>query len=123
MQLRVSEQARSIAISAMSANEMGSSVQPHAPQLPLHAPEHDIARIVTPFEGIKGGDGHVNLITVPILATKPGHRCDETHRRVLLVVHVTVAPDALDKERTHLATGTAAAVGSPRVHLLARRIH
>jgi hypothetical protein len=28
------------------------------PQVPPHAPENDIARIVTPFEGIGRGDGH-----------------------------------------------------------------
>jgi hypothetical protein len=30
------------------------------PQVPPNAPENDIARIVTPFEGIRRGDGHVS---------------------------------------------------------------
>jgi len=29
-------------------------------QVPPHTPENDIARIVTPFEGIRRGDGHVS---------------------------------------------------------------
>jgi predicted P-loop ATPase len=43
------------------------------PQVPPHAPENDIARIVTPFEGIRRGDGHVSpyQILVPIFATIP----------------------------------------------------
>ena len=30
------------------------------PQVPPHAPENDIARIVTPFEGVRRDDGHVS---------------------------------------------------------------
>ena len=36
------------------------------PQVPPHAPENDIARIVTPFEGIGRGDGHVSPYQMPI---------------------------------------------------------
>ena len=43
------------------------------PQIPPHAPENNIARIVTPFEGIGRGDGHVSPYQMPIrfFATKP----------------------------------------------------
>jgi hypothetical protein len=46
------------------------------PQVPPHAPENDIARIVTPFEGIRRGDGHVSpyQILVPVFATIPVRR-------------------------------------------------
>jgi hypothetical protein len=30
------------------------------PQIPPHAPHDDVARIVSPFEWIRGGDGHVS---------------------------------------------------------------
>jgi hypothetical protein len=36
------------------------------PQVPPHTPENDIARIVTPFEGIRRGDRHVSPYQIPI---------------------------------------------------------
>ena len=43
------------------------------PQVPPHTPENDIARIMTPFEGIRRGDGHVSpyQILVRFFATIP----------------------------------------------------
>jgi hypothetical protein len=35
------------------------------PQVPPHAPENDVARILTPFEGIRRGDGHVSPLPDP----------------------------------------------------------
>jgi hypothetical protein len=43
------------------------------PQVPPHTPENDIARIMTPFEGIRRGAGHVSpyQILVRFFATIP----------------------------------------------------
>jgi hypothetical protein len=43
------------------------------PQVPPHAPENDIARMVTPFEWIRRGDGQVSpyQILLPVFATIP----------------------------------------------------
>ena len=53
MQLEFMSRARSSAISAIWEKEIGN-LRYH------HTSENDIARIVTPFEGIRRGDGHAS---------------------------------------------------------------
>jgi hypothetical protein len=73
MQLEWMSRPRSSAISAMCANEIGN--------LKYHTPENDIARIVTPFEGIGRGDGHVSPYQILIRFSQRYHALGAgTHR-------------------------------------------